>query len=68
MPHSPLPGLVPGIHVLLDQLVLLPESLERQQQELEFNSALSAALIAVKGSRLRKRAMRMAMREGCGSG
>ncbi len=33
----------------LDQLALLPDTPERQQQELEFLSALGAALIAVKG-------------------
>jgi predicted ATPase len=33
----------------LDQLALLPDSSERQRQELEFSSALGAALIAVKG-------------------
>jgi len=33
----------------LDQLSLLPVILERQRQELEFNDALSAALIAAKG-------------------
>jgi TolB-like protein/class 3 adenylate cyclase/predicted ATPase len=33
----------------LDQLALLPHSLDRQRQELEFRSALGAALIAAKG-------------------
>jgi len=33
----------------LDQLALLPDSLERQQQELEFHSSLGAALLVVKG-------------------
>ena len=33
----------------LDQLALLPDSPERQQQELEFLSALGAALQAAKG-------------------
>jgi class 3 adenylate cyclase/predicted ATPase len=33
----------------LDQLALLPDTPERQRQELELRSALSAALIAVKG-------------------
>jgi class 3 adenylate cyclase/predicted ATPase len=33
----------------LDQLALLPDSRERQRQELEFRSALGAALTAVKG-------------------
>jgi predicted ATPase len=33
----------------LDQLRLLPESAERQRQELEFYSALGAVLLAVKG-------------------
>jgi class 3 adenylate cyclase/predicted ATPase len=33
----------------LDQLALLPDSPERQRRELEFRSALGAALIAVKG-------------------
>ena len=33
----------------LDQLALLPDSLERQRRELEFCSSLSAALRAVKG-------------------
>jgi hypothetical protein len=33
----------------LDQLALLPDTSERQRQELEFRSALGAALIAVKG-------------------
>jgi predicted ATPase len=33
----------------LDQLALLPDTPERQQQELEFCSGLGAALIAVKG-------------------
>jgi predicted ATPase len=33
----------------LDQLALLPDTPERQQQELEFTSALGAALMVVKG-------------------
>src|SRR5262249_4407800 len=33
----------------LDQLTLLPDNRERQQQELEFWTALGAVLIAVKG-------------------
>ena len=33
----------------LDQLALLPDTLERQRQELELRSALGAVLIAVKG-------------------
>jgi hypothetical protein len=36
-------------HKGLDQLALLPDTLERQRQELEFCSALGAALLAVKG-------------------
>ena len=34
----------------LDQLALLPDTPERQQQELEFSSALGAVLHVVKGS------------------
>jgi hypothetical protein len=34
----------------LDQLALLPDTPERQRQELEFCSALGAVLIAVKGN------------------
>src|SRR6516165_1463563 len=36
-------------HKGLDQLALLPDGPERQLKELEFSSALGAALIAVKG-------------------
>jgi len=36
-------------HKGLDQLALLPDGPERQREELEFSSALGAALIAVKG-------------------
>jgi len=37
------------LHRGLDQLALLPETAERQRQELEFRSALGAVLFAVKG-------------------
>jgi predicted ATPase len=37
------------LHKGLDQLALLPDSLERRRQELEFRSALGAVLRAVKG-------------------
>src|SRR5580704_15539865 len=37
------------LHSGLDQLALLPDTPERQRQELEFWSALGAVLLAVKG-------------------
>ena len=37
------------LHKALDQLMLLPDNSGRQRQELEFRSALGAALIAAKG-------------------
>ena len=52
----------------LDQLALLPDTPERQRQELEFLSSLGAALIATKGYRRhRKPAMPMPAPENCGS-
>ena len=51
----------------LDQLALLPDTPERQRQELEFRSALGAVLMAVKGLGRRKRAMPMPAHESCGS-
>lgn len=41
---------VAQLHKGLEQLALLPDTVERQRQELEFWSALGAALIVVKGN------------------
>jgi class 3 adenylate cyclase len=51
----------------LDQLALLPDTLERQRQELQLRSALGAALIDVKARRRRKRAGPLPARASYGS-
>ena len=51
----------------LDQLALLPDTPERQRQELEFWSALGAVLLPSKATRRRKRARPMPAPESCGS-
>ena len=52
----------------LEQLALLPDGPDRQRQELEFCSALGAALFAVKGFAAPERGVPMPADESCGSG
>jgi predicted ATPase len=54
-------------HKGLDQLALLPDSPERQRQELEFWSALARCCEPSKARRHRKPAMPMPVHENCGS-
>ena len=51
----------------LDQLALLPDTPERQRQELEFLSALGAVLNVLKATRFRRRVMPMPAPASCGS-
>jgi predicted ATPase len=51
----------------LDQLALLPDTPERQRQDLELRIALGAILQAVKATLRRKRATPMAEHESCGN-
>ena len=51
----------------LDQLALLPDTPERQRQELEFYSALGAVLEPSKATQRRKRVRPMPAHESCGS-
>ena len=65
--HSAMAEASAQFHKGLDQLALLPETPERQRQELEFYSALGAVLLAVKGFSAPETGHPIPTHENCGS-
>lgn len=58
---------VAQFHRALDQLALPPDTPEHQRRELEFRSALGAALLSVKGQAAPERVKHMPVRASCGN-